>query len=588
MKGYPSVWVTRSHIGDREYANLFYGEGNKLLYQLKNQMKPNDLGQLKMTRPFTDGTIITASSVFGHDQIIIDVSKSTVLAGLAVPSCSITLFDFPTIVPPMGDPGEILPDDYVDKDYISTYFMVDISKCKPCNPEPKWEFSFEFTSPTGYEYYNNDPNDHLILSLDGLGYGEVIQKGQDESGTYVLWKVYTEGVNQTRTGYGFIKVLVSVVDRGGNTICSTEKIVKVDCCWKNSTEREVVLLALRDVVNLWKEGCEDRGDCESYGECEESWWWCPVPLELPSSALLEETSFNARPENLVLGEGETKPPGDGSCLPYVWELISSENIGSIESFGDFNESMIYTPPDPVNCHDEITISVKDRCETLYQVLRKACCDEALTLEIGYTSLQMSVDASQTLTAIEGCPPYSWSKTAGGGTLTPSEDTLTALYTAPSSNPNCINNPTIVLTDCCGSSDQITIAVNATSATAGTHNIWTLLDTCNCIYSITPPNSKTIYKWNVDRYYIKCDGSEDLQSGSPWSTWTFTAEPPVANVQTCIAGPPDCYECGPQTPCSSMTYKTFSYDTLDVNYGSGYYDTRTQAQKDAGCCPWQLL
>ena len=72
MKQYPSVWVTRKYDGAKEYAKTFYGEGNKLLYQLKNLMTFRNLGQLKMERRFTDGTVIIAKSVFGHDEIYIN------------------------------------------------------------------------------------------------------------------------------------------------------------------------------------------------------------------------------------------------------------------------------------------------------------------------------------------------------------------------------------------------------------------------------------------------------------------------------------------------------------------------------------
>ena len=62
-KQYPSVWVNRKYRGDRELAESYRGEGNKLLYQLKNLMTFRNLGQLKMERRFTDGTKIIVKSV---------------------------------------------------------------------------------------------------------------------------------------------------------------------------------------------------------------------------------------------------------------------------------------------------------------------------------------------------------------------------------------------------------------------------------------------------------------------------------------------------------------------------------------------
>jgi len=446
MKQYPSVWVTRSHIGDREYANLFYGEGNKLLYQLKNQMKFRDLGQLKMTRLFTDGTVLTASSVFGHDQIIIDVSKSII----------------------------------VEVDY---------------------------------------------------------------------------------------------------------------CCQKDPAAREVFILALREVVNEWRGGCEDRGDCESYGECDETWDWCPVPAELPFDSLLEETSFRARPEEKVLGEGETKPPGDGSCPPYVWEFISSENVGSIEPSGDFKESMVYTPPESGSCKDDITISVKDRCETVYLVHRLPCCDEAKELEIGYTSLQMSVNTSQTLTAEEGCAPYSWDLTVGGGTLTPSGDTLTALYTAPSSNVNCDQNPTIVLTDCCGKTAQIKIGIGAGSDMAGYHYIFQLIDICSgawCYIEGYCPEMfpGSIYRIKVDMYRILCDSTETYFQTS--YDFPFKLDGGFSSMHVSPGGD-DIYQMWNFAPGCGLGESVWFGKNISTPQMSGdfYYDSRSAEQKLNGCCPWQF-
>jgi hypothetical protein len=74
MKQYPNTVVTRLVKGDPNYASRFRGEADKLLYQLKNDMQFNKLGRLDMKRFFTDGTIIRAKSIFGHDIVEIDVT----------------------------------------------------------------------------------------------------------------------------------------------------------------------------------------------------------------------------------------------------------------------------------------------------------------------------------------------------------------------------------------------------------------------------------------------------------------------------------------------------------------------------------
>ncbi len=131
---YPSVTVSRKIRGDDlDYAAQFNGEANKLLYELKNLMKFRKLGQLKMTRPFQDGTVITAYSVFGLDFITIDVER-------AVPSirieeqCTVTLLNLPDIVQPMRYPGQIRTDEIAGTDYIKTYYIADVARCRTVQP----------------------------------------------------------------------------------------------------------------------------------------------------------------------------------------------------------------------------------------------------------------------------------------------------------------------------------------------------------------------------------------------------------------------------------------------------------------------
>ena len=80
------------------------------------------------------------------------------------------------------------------------------------------------------------------------------------------------------------------------------------------------------------------------------------------------------------------------------------------------------------------------------------------LAINYSSLSMSLGSSQDLSASGGCPPYNWSL-SGGGTLTLSGgDNTIATYVAPTSNPYCANNPTIILTDCCRQIAELKFAI----------------------------------------------------------------------------------------------------------------------------------
>ena len=86
------------------------------------------------------------------------------------------------------------------------------------------------------------------------------------------------------------------------------------------------------------------------------------------------------------------------------------------------------------------------------------CENCPPPVLGFTSKQMSFGSNQPLTAIGGTGPYSWVKVSGGGNLSGSSGT-SVTYTAPSSNANCANNPTIRVTDSCGQATDLKIAVS---------------------------------------------------------------------------------------------------------------------------------
>jgi len=86
------------------------------------------------------------------------------------------------------------------------------------------------------------------------------------------------------------------------------------------------------------------------------------------------------------------------------------------------------------------------------------CENCPSPVIGYTSRQMSTGGSQNLTASGGFGSYGWTF-IGGGTLSGTEG-AEVIYTAPSSNPDCADNPAITVTDSCGRVATLSLAVNA--------------------------------------------------------------------------------------------------------------------------------
>jgi len=187
--------------------------------------------------------------------------------------------------------------------------------------------------------------------------------------------------------------------------------------------------------------------------------------------------------------------------------------------------------------------------------------------IGYTSQQMNVNQIQQLTVTGGSGgPYNWSIIGGGGSLSGTAGN-SVNYFAPASNPSCVNNPTIQVTDANGNSAILNLAVNTSSSSRLAYVI------CNDdLYPILPnyPNNTS-----VCLTCYRCDGT-------PFS---------LANSSGT----------GPCTGTSAFCPSTYGYLYNNYGYGSyqGYYcrnsifapfpcDFRTPSMKAEGCCPASLI
>lgn len=182
--------------------------------------------------------------------------------------------------------------------------------------------------------------------------------------------------------------------------------------------------------------------------------------------------------------------------------------------------------------------------------------------IGYTTLEMQVNEQQTLTVageslvICDYSEYTWEIITGSGTLSPASG-QSIVYTAPATNSNCTNNPTIALK--CGwftTVDTITIAVN--EVTANTIAYWTSTgcgyeDSASCDADPCPPT-----RWCCRYYKWDCSG-----------TATGDGEPGAG--RSCI------WRYGDNASCMS------AYQCRSI----GPHDVRTEQQKLDGCCPGSL-
>ena len=166
--------------------------------------------------------------------------------------------------------------------------------------------------------------------------------------------------------------------------------------------------------------------------------------------------------------------------------------------------------------------------------------------------QMNFGESKTLTVLNSRPgvTYTWVVSAGGGSISPSTGTSTT-YTAPSSNADCANNPTIQLKVGSNICSSVKLAVNngsdCSSARAYMYviNIWSSMGLCI-----------------VRTQNYACNG-DDCGPGQGY----------------CDGGAGGCSGC---PPCQD-THEPFTC----YNIGQTL-DVRTAAMKTAGCCPAALL
>ncbi len=571
---FPNPIKTVRINGDSDYASQFMGEADLLTYQTRNRMKLGKLNQLRSTRRFSDGTQITVTSVFGHDIINIDVTKSEFMEG-ARQTCTIMFVYLNEYVQPMRYPGEVKVGEQEGIDYIKTYYHFDRSHCSLCENEVEWEFTFDYATTEQIDYYDSEPNNHCVISQDKGCSGEVIEQSQDENGTYIIWKAYTEATDHSRSGLAYMSFRAMLKNRKTQeVVCEISDIIGVDCCIKDG-------LASPDVY--W-----------------EDWtgYTCPTFITYSGAnicAVPDTITFLKLMDYINIQGGNLYAvPEVGGCLPYEWELITGGGWFD-ESIDEFKRIVVYHDPSETLCTDQTTIKVTDRCGGSDFFVAESCCTTALPLVISYTSLVMGCNEQQTLGVTGGCSPYVWALTGGGGTLNPSDST--AIYTSPVTNPDCVSNPTITVTDCCGTSTTVKLAVNCY-----TFPLEIALRECQfkqcghgCMQhekeggGLTPCHTHIIF----GRWYYNCSGVEignafcNVGYPNPPS-WDCPAE--VAEVG-CGQFPDSDPPCdgtlllGWMTPCGGGACNICAVP--DGTCGS-ITDMRTPAQKAAGCCPLNPL
>jgi hypothetical protein len=336
---YPSTSLKRDYKGSEELGRTFDGAGNKLLYELKKHMEFQKLGQLKMTRFFSDGTVITAKSHFGMDILEIDVTQST---GLAEITCTVTLVNLPDAIAPMNNAGEILETEVEGIDYIKTYYLVDTNECGDCQ-------DVEFTICTTEEiaedealckpfYYQDslvdstdvDPNDHCVRTTSHCQ-AEIIDFAEDGGGTYFRWKAYTEWPPDDQSGLGYLLFRAFIKrEVHDDELCESGRaIVTVDCCEKND---------------------------DAYKEVHPEPEWGDLDIEYTS---------------LMMGCSETQElTSKYGCPPFTWTLTSGN--GTLTPAEDGLTAVYESPETNPNCTSNPIILLEDRCSSVELKLAVNC------------------------------------------------------------------------------------------------------------------------------------------------------------------------------------------------------------------------
>lgn len=135
--------------------------------------------------------------------------------------------------------------------------------------------------------------------------------------------------------------------------------------------------------------------------------------------------------------------------------------------GTIVDTMVWQAPATwAECPDEVKIYFDDEdgrkgCVSLHKMSEEECCCAINPeVEIHYDSLIMGCSEIQTLSLnpdAVGCAPYAWS-IEGGGELS-SYEGESVDYTAPETNPGCASNPSITVTDACGNTSTVHLAIN---------------------------------------------------------------------------------------------------------------------------------
>lgn len=289
-----------------------------------------------------------------------------------------------------------------------------------------------------------------------------------------------------------------------------------------------------DCFSLWQSLFGNWGggfvDSDTASKMKKYAQTCPV-YEYPSESCCKGGHFSGNTSTTFQSSG---PPG---CT-YSWKKTKVSESGGVCTW----LIEVFTIWETLPCSSTTITTPCDKSPTWNGSTFHYAPLTCGSASIGYVSQQMAVNGIQSLTVTDPTPgqTYVWEVASGGGSITSD-----GVYTAPATNANCTNNPTIALKVGTTVCDTLKIAVNGAMEDYAATN-------CHDIGS------------NHCIQFISCLGRTRC---GPAVGWGVT--------------------CG-DAICGVGSNFWFAYNTCGTSPGYGVVDTRSAGQKTAGCCPAQLL
>ena len=301
---------------------------------------------------------------------------------------------------------------------------------------------------------------------------------------------------------------------------------------------------------------------------------------------------------------------------YLWEVVDCSpnkyGCGALSAVGAGTRGIRYTAPFFEGCGSSVNVKLKlsviasgdyqriagsdggvgssfdgvRSCSEEFNILVEAeeCKCHACKGSILYTTLSMTFGEKQSLTVENACNQctYRWEIASGGGSLSGTEGP-TVVYTAPSTNASCANNPTIKLfctPECYATEyemDDVSIAITTpdySNYRAGFICYWSEVS-CECGAACPGPwcchAAISCYKDAV-----QCDGDQTHSAGHPaMDGYGYGCSDAILNAQKACRSYPYNLNCEP----GGGDYTTWDYFWYD--YSPAYIE-------EIGCCPPQGL